>query len=283
MLSLENVDIELKVFRVRAEDIVPVIKQKDSALYFEVHGAGRPLVFLHGMGGNTLVWWQQVPFFSRHYQCILVDHRGWGRSSGLLPEPWTDAFVPDLEVVLDQLGVGEFAVIAQSMGGWGVSAFCNTHRERIQAAVLTGTTGGFVPPQLRSLYENARVRAREMQSLWQLGHGPHQALGSRIYNEQPALAQLYIMLSGLNQPLNRNLSTGLPLSETNNLHLIDNTFFIYGDEDVVCPRQVIEAAAKETSGSVTHCVPHSGHSTYFEFADVFNKKVLNFLESCYAH
>lgn len=262
---------------------MPVIEQKESKLYFEVHGAGRPLVFLHGMGGNTLVWWQQIHFFSRHYRCILVDHRGWGRSSGFLPEPWANAFVPDLEVVLDELGVGEFAVIAQSMGGWALNAFCKTHRDRIRAAVLTGTTGGFVPRWVRSLYESAREHAREMQSLWQLGHGPHPALGSRIYNEQPALAQLYIMLSGLNQPLNRNVSAGLPLSETNYLRLIGNTFFIYGDEDVVCPRQVIEAAAKETPGSVVHCVPRSGHSTYFEFADLFNRETLNFLKSCYAH
>lgn len=271
-----------KTFRVCGQDIVPVIKQEESTLYFEVHGAGRPLLFLHGVGGNTLVWWQQAHFFSRDYQCILVDQRGWGRSSGLLPEPWVDAFVPDLAAVLDELGIGEFAVIAQSMGGWTVNAFCQAHRGRIRAAVMAGSTGGFVPPRVRPLYQKARDHAHEMQSLCQLGRGPHPALGPRIYNERPALAQLYTMLSGLNQPLNKNLSTGLPLTERNDLHLIGNTFFIYGDEDIVCPREVIEAAAIETSDSVAYCIPHSGHSTYFERSDVFNRKVLSFLESCYA-
>lgn len=211
-----------------------------------------------------------------------MDQRGWGRSSGRLPEPWVDAFVPDLEVVLDELGVGEFAVIAQSMGGWTVNAFCEVHPERIRAAIMAGTTGGFVPPRVRSLYQKARDRAHEMQSLWQMDRGPHQALGSRMYNEQPALAQLYIMLSGLNQPANKNLGTGLPLAERNNLHLIGDTFFLYGDEDIVCPRQVIEAAATETSGSVAHCIPRTGHSAYFERANVFNSSVLSFLNSCYA-
>ena len=261
---------------------MPVIKQEEKTLYFEVYGSGPPLLFLHGVGGNVLVWWQQVHFFSRSYRCILVDQRGWGRSNGLLPEPWVDAFVPDIEVVLDELGVEEFAVVAQSMGGWTAHAFCQAHQGRIRAAVMSGSTGGFVPPRVRSLYQKARDYANEMTLLWQQGRGPHPALGSRMYNEQPALAQLYTMLNGLNQPLNKNLSVGLPLTERNDLHLIENTAFIYGDEDAVCPRQAIEAAARETPGSVAYCIPYSGHSSYFERAEVFNRKALGFLESCYA-
>jgi len=103
---------------------VPVIEWGESTLYYESYGTGRPLVFLHGMAGNTLVWWQQVAFLEERYRCILVDQRGWGRSTGPLPEPWTDAFVPNLEAVLEELGVEEFAVVAQSMGGWTVDAFC---------------------------------------------------------------------------------------------------------------------------------------------------------------
>ena len=125
---------------------MPVIERGGSTLYYERYGSGRPLVFLHGMAGNTLVWWQQVAFLEERYRCILVDQRGWGRSTGPLPEPWTDAFVPDLEAVLEELGVEEFAVVAQSMGGWTVDAFCRSNPGRVLAAVMTGTTGGYVPP-----------------------------------------------------------------------------------------------------------------------------------------
>ena len=32
---------------------------KGVKLYYEVHGEGRPIVFVHGGGGNTLSWFQQ--------------------------------------------------------------------------------------------------------------------------------------------------------------------------------------------------------------------------------
>ena len=33
------------------------------SLYYERVGAGAPIIFLHGLGGNHLSWWQQVPYF----------------------------------------------------------------------------------------------------------------------------------------------------------------------------------------------------------------------------
>ena len=36
-------------------------------LYYEVEGTGPFLVFAHGLGGNHLSWWQQVPHFRARY------------------------------------------------------------------------------------------------------------------------------------------------------------------------------------------------------------------------
>jgi 3-oxoadipate enol-lactonase len=260
---------------------VPVIERGWSTLYYETYGSGRPLLFLHGMAGNTLMWWQQVAFFEERYRCILVDQRGWGRSGGPLPEPWADAFVPDVEAVLEELGIEEFAVVAQSMGGWTVDAFCRSSPGRVRATVMTGTTGGYVPPGTEAIYRKARETAGEMRSLWRSNRGPHQALGQRAYDEQPALARLYEMLVGLNRPLNTNLDAGLPLVTENRLRLPKDVLFLYGEEDLVCPPEVIEAAATEVPGSVARYIARSGHSVYFERADAFNQEVSGFLSACY--
>jgi len=260
---------------------LPVIERDGISLYCEAHGSGRPLVFLHGMAGNTLVWWQQVAFFEERYRCILVDQRGWGRSGGPLPEPWTAAFVPDLEAVLEELRVEEFAVVAQSMGGWTVDAFCRSNPGRVRAAVMTGTTGGYVPPETEVAYSKARETAAEMRAMWSAGRGPHQALGQRAYREQPALARLYEMLVRLNRPMDANIDAGLPLATENRLSLPEDVLFVYGEEDLVCPKEVIEAAATEVTDSVTRCIARSGHSVYFERADAFNREVYGFLSACY--
>ena len=49
-------------------------------LYYEVCGAGPFLVFAHGLGGNHLSWWQQVPHFRDRYTCVTFSHRGFAPS-----------------------------------------------------------------------------------------------------------------------------------------------------------------------------------------------------------
>ncbi|WP_332757404.1 alpha/beta fold hydrolase [Streptomyces sp. MT206] len=51
-----------------------------TSLYYEAHGAGRPLVFLHGWGTSGRVWDAQAADLSRDHHVITVDWRGCGRS-----------------------------------------------------------------------------------------------------------------------------------------------------------------------------------------------------------
>ena len=61
---------------------MPFVKSRGAEIYYEVHGEGPVLVFAHGMGGNHLSWWQQVPeFVGRGYRVVTFDHRGFGRST----------------------------------------------------------------------------------------------------------------------------------------------------------------------------------------------------------
>ena len=50
-------------------------------LYYEADGSGPVLVFAHGLGGNHLSWWQQVPHFRDRYTCVTFAHRGFAPSS----------------------------------------------------------------------------------------------------------------------------------------------------------------------------------------------------------
>ena len=52
----------------------------DAELYYELHGEGPPLVFIHGASGTHLSWWQQVAELRYHYSCLIYDLRGYGRS-----------------------------------------------------------------------------------------------------------------------------------------------------------------------------------------------------------
>ena len=74
-------------------------------LYYEVTGSGPALLFAHGLGGNHLSWWQQVPVFAERYRCITADQRGFGQSPDVAGGPGPDALAPDALALLDHLGI----------------------------------------------------------------------------------------------------------------------------------------------------------------------------------
>ena len=71
-------------------------------LYYEDHGRGYPLVFLHGFAGTTQAWKPQVPVFSKNYRFIIYDARGHGQSqSPSSPDQYSaDIVVEDLYQLL---------------------------------------------------------------------------------------------------------------------------------------------------------------------------------------
>ncbi|MGH8705917.1 MAG: alpha/beta fold hydrolase, partial [Burkholderiales bacterium] len=117
-------------------------------IYYQVSGRGPALVFAHGLGGNHLSWWQQVPVFIRHYTCVVFAHRGFAPSPDPAGIPDPGHFADDLEALLGHLGFSEVRLVAQSMGGWTALRFALRHADRVRALVLSATTGTADPAAL---------------------------------------------------------------------------------------------------------------------------------------
>lgn len=84
-------------------------------LYYEMGGAGEPVVFIHGFTLDRRMWQAQVDFFRNHgHTVITYDVRGFGKSS--LPT-YPYAHDDDLHALLEHLGVSKAHMIGLSMGG----------------------------------------------------------------------------------------------------------------------------------------------------------------------
>lgn len=256
-------------------------------IYYEIYdqtgGSGRPLLFLHGRGGNVLSWWQQVPFFAQYYRCIVIEQRGWGRSEGVLDAPWGEVFARDIHALVDALALEPFAVIAQSMGGWTLSALCERltergQRDRVAAAVMSGTVGGYVPAHLAATYDAYREKAYAQRSAWQQGNASHPALAATT---SAHLQTLYSMIARFNKPPQIGLGAPDTLARREHLRMPEKTFFIAGEEDILCPPDIVQGVVDTLTDATFVLLPHIGHSPYFEDADTFNYLVSDFLEAAY--
>ena len=105
---------------------------------FEEFGAGIPLIFSHGLGGN-LVQMRDLIGPMEGARIILYDNRGHGRTTGALDPAKLnfDAMADDMAAVLDHLGIESAVVGGVSMGAGISIAFWRRHRERARALILS--------------------------------------------------------------------------------------------------------------------------------------------------
>lgn len=244
--------------------------------YYEVHGQGASVVFAHGAGGNHAIWYQQVPFFSRYYQVIMIDHRGFGHSEDL-NNLGRSSFVGDLRALLDSLGIEKAGLVAQSMGGGTAMGFAVAHPERTRALVMADTLGGVQLPE--PLASRQRANAEATRELPQLERVVSRSLPVR----DPAKALLYLQVASFNKANDTRFAMpGLPaapitLEQVQDAARTVPMLFLVGQEDVLQPPDLVAEAARLVPGSEFTVVPDAGHSVYFEQPEVFNYRVHAFL------
>jgi pimeloyl-ACP methyl ester carboxylesterase len=96
---------------------MPVLSANDLAVYYELHGQGEPLVFIHGLGSSTRDWEAQVPAFAGRYQVLTFDLRGHGRTAKP-PGPYTvPQFADDTAGLLRALELPPAHIVGLSLGG----------------------------------------------------------------------------------------------------------------------------------------------------------------------
>jgi non-heme chloroperoxidase len=125
----------------------------DIQLYYEDHGAGQPVVLIHGYPLNGHSWERQErALLEAGYRTIAYDRRGYGQSS----QPTTgydyDTFTADLKALLDQLSLDRDIVLCGfSMGTGEVTHYLGTHgSDGVSKAVLFGA----IPPFLLKTDDN---------------------------------------------------------------------------------------------------------------------------------
>ena len=107
-------------------------------------GDGPPLVWAaHWLSHlefswESPIWRHWTEEFAKDHSFVHYDERGNGLSDWDNPTFSIDAFVRDLEAVVDALGLDRFALIGSSKGGPTAMAYAARHPERVSRLVLYG-------------------------------------------------------------------------------------------------------------------------------------------------
>jgi pimeloyl-ACP methyl ester carboxylesterase len=86
-------------------------------LYFETHGAGRPMVLLHGGLASSEMFGPILPTLADHHQVIAVDLQGHGRTADIDRPIELGFMADDIAALIDHLGLDRPDVVGYSLGG----------------------------------------------------------------------------------------------------------------------------------------------------------------------
>jgi len=160
---------------------VPFATAPDGArIYYETHGDGPAVVFVHGSGGHHAAWWQQVPYFRGKYTVVTLDLRGFGRSDANMEEFDSLEFPGDILAVLGEAEIHRAVLVGQSIGASASLKAALAEPAGSAGVVLAHSLGGIDHDELAALVKADRAEAEKVPVLDRLMSKPAARTTRRI-------------------------------------------------------------------------------------------------------
>jgi pimeloyl-ACP methyl ester carboxylesterase len=233
-------------------------------MYYELRGAGAPLVLLHGGTGAGVNWSLVFKDAPPGYRLIVPDLRGHGRSTNPSGKFTFRQSALDVFAMLDHLGIEQFKAVGVSLGAKTLLHMATQQPARVEAMALVSATPYF-PEQARAIMRQVNPDNRteaewEQMRQWHK-HGDEQIRA--LWNMANAFKDSYDDM---------NFTPRLLSSIT------ARTLIVHGDRDPLYPIDMAVELYKSIPHSYLWVIPNGGHGPIFgEMADRFAEATLAFL------
>jgi len=135
-------------------------------LYFETHGAGRPMLLLHGGLGSGEMFAPVLPALAERHQVIAVDLQGHGRTADIDRPLDVRLMADDIAALIDHLGLDTPDLVGYSLGG-GV-ALHTAARHPAKVGRLVAASANLRPdaiyPEMRAQQGQVNAAAAEFMT-----------------------------------------------------------------------------------------------------------------------
>ena len=235
----------------------------DITMYFEAHGAGEPLILLHGGFGSADVWNNQIPIFSEKYYVVAPDSRSQGRTTDSDAPLSYHLMAEDIIHLMDYLGIKSAYIVGWSDGGIIGIDMAIHHPERVKALVAFGAN---INPQgyQDSFLEYVRNATVEDIKLM---------VGSKYLEMMPNPERLPIILEKI-----KTLYLTEPNFTPAELATIKApTLILDGQDETVIRTDHAQEIENSIPNAKLIILPNAGHNAVTENSEVWNTAVLDFL------
>lgn len=257
---------------------MPTFSTGDHSLYYERHGSGPPLVLLHGLGSSSQDWERQRDALGAHFELILPDARGFGRSDKPRDGYSIPGMAADIVGLLDHLGLDQVDLLGFSMGGAMAFQMAVTAPARIRRLVILNSAPSFILEDWRHRAE-LKMRLSVVRLFGMKRLAPIIARKLFPDPDQAELVAVFKERYGANDPT-AYLGALRALTSWSVADRLDavthDTLVLAADQDYT-PVSHKEAYVQRLPRARLVVIPDSRHATPLDQTERFNEAVLDFL------
>lgn len=244
------------------------VQLNDMTMYYEMEGAGEPLLLLHGGLGCQENWqYAGRDDLVRQYKLIKPDARGHGRSTNPQRTITHRQCALDTIALLDHLGISKCRAIGVSMGGNILLHMATLQPDRIEAMVVVSATMYF-PEQARAIMRQVPPTDKQPPPEWEIMRRRH-----KLGDEQ--IVALWDWGRGMKDSYDDMNFTPQALSR-----ITASTLIVYGDRDPLYPVEMAVEMYRAIPKAALWVVPAGGHGPVFmDAAAQFAQTALAFLRA----
>jgi non-heme chloroperoxidase len=261
-------------------------------LYYEDHGAGPPVVLIHGYPLSGASWEKQVPaLLAAGFRVITYDRRGFGKSSQPASGYDYDTFCDDLRKLVMHLGLREVCLVGFSMGGGEVARYVGKYgSEGVRKAVILSGVPPYllqasdnpdgVPKDVFSGLEAAAIgdRYAYFTDFFRNFYNTDVLLGKRV-SEQAVQASWNVAIGSSATATVACISTWYTDFRKDLARIDVPTLVMHGDADRVLPIAASGAkTAKLIKGAKYVVVKDGPHNIAWTHPEVVNPELVSFLK-----
>lgn len=259
------------------------IKINDIEMYYEIHGEGKPLVLIEGLGYSSWMWYKQVEELSKKFKVIIFDNRGVGETDKPDMEYSIELFADDLADLLSKLEIKKAHVLGVSMGGFIAQEFALKYPCMIDKLILCSTSFGGpnsipIPEDTLNIMLKGGGKYESIQEI-------KDAIGTALDKDKMKAEVLTkIMEEKMNNPqpkyaYQRQLMAGASFNCEERVDKIKSeTLILAGKGDRVVPHENARLLKQKIPCSKVEIIDDAGHVFFMEQPQIANKLIIEFLE-----
>jgi 3-oxoadipate enol-lactonase len=254
-------------------------------MFYELEGAGAPVVFIGGLSQDHMGWMFQAPaVVAAGYQSLRFDSRDAGQTAQSPGGYDLAQFAADTVGLMDALHIQSAHIVGMSMGGMIAQEIALAHPSRVSSLTLVCTTAAVEAPTSGVLqaWKASRPHCEEVDfvlslSPWLFTH--------RFYQIPQAVQGFLDVVKGNPFPqsvegFQRQCDAVLAHHTRDRLSRITApTHVIVGSEDILTPARYSQELAEAIPGARLTIIPEAAHVLTMENPEAFNRAMLEFLQA----